>query len=69
LSDQETARARYTRALEIYQGIGEFYSIGWAHRALARLESSGPACDHHMQAARQAWTEIGRYDLIEQELS
>jgi tetratricopeptide (TPR) repeat protein len=68
-SDQETARARYTRALDIYLGIGDFYGIGFAHRALARLEASGAACDHHMKAARQAWAKIGRDDLIEQELS
>ena len=64
-SDPDGARARYEQVLPLYQAIAEPYSIGWALVRLARLDSAGSERARHWEAARQAWTSIGRGDLIE----
>lgn len=64
-SDHDGARARYEQALPPYQEIAEPYSIGWALVRLARLDSADSGRARHWEAARQAWTSIGRDDLIE----
>ena len=64
-SDHEAARARYEQALPLYRSIHEPYSIGWTLVRLARLEPAGNKKRHERwEQARQAWTSIGREDLI-----
>lgn len=57
-------RAKYIEALQLYERIAELYSIGWAHVRLARLENDPTVRESHLQAAREAWTQIDRQDLI-----
>ena len=64
-SDQDGARAQYERALVLYQVIPDPYSGGWALVRLARIASTGSERARHWRAAREAWTSIGREDLIE----
>ena len=64
-SDHGGARARYEQALPLYQAIPEPYSTGWTFVRLARLDSADSERARHWAAARQAWTTIGRDDLIE----
>ncbi len=64
-SDHDGARAHYERALGLYQAIPNPYSIGWILIRLARLDSADSDRFLHWRAARQAWTSIGREDLIE----
>jgi tetratricopeptide (TPR) repeat protein len=64
-SDHDAARARYERALTLYQAIPDPYSIGWALVRLARLDAAASERARHWRAAREAWTSIGRDDLIE----
>ncbi len=64
-SDHDSARARYEQALPLYQAIAEPYLIGWTLVRLARLDSADSERARHWEAARQAWTSIGRDDLIE----
>jgi hypothetical protein len=64
-SDYDSARARFEQALTLYQAIPEPYSIGSTHIRLARLSPVREQRDRHWEAARQAWTSIGREDLIE----
>jgi tetratricopeptide (TPR) repeat protein len=64
-SDLDGARNRYEQALALYQAIPDPCSAGWAHLSLARLHPPGPGRSRHWNAARQAWTSIGRDDLIE----
>jgi tetratricopeptide (TPR) repeat protein len=65
LSDHDGAREHYSQALPRYQAIPEPYSIGWILVRLARLDSADSERALHWQAAREAWTSIGRQDLIE----
>ena len=58
------ARAKYIDALQLYERIAEPYSIGWTHVYLARLESDPTVREAHLKAARTAWTQIDRPDLI-----
>ena len=60
-SDHDTARDG--QALSLYQRAGDPYSIGGAHRRLARL-TSGAERDAHVAAARTAWLSINRPDLV-----
>jgi tetratricopeptide (TPR) repeat protein len=58
------ARAKYIDALQLYERIAEPYSIGCAQVRLARLENDPRAREIHLKAARAAWTQIDRPDLI-----
>jgi len=64
-SDEDGARARYEQALPLYQAIQDPYSAGWALIRLARTDSADSERARHWRAAREAWTSIGRDDLIE----
>ena len=64
-SDHDGARARYEQALTLYQAIPDPYFIGWILVRLARLDAADSERARHWRAARDAWTSIGRDDLIE----
>jgi hypothetical protein len=64
-SDHDGARARYEQALPLYQAITEPFSVGWALVRLARLDPAGSERLDRWEAAVQAWTSVGREDLIE----
>jgi len=57
-------RAKYTDALHLYERIAEPYSIGLTQVSLARLENDPTVREAHLNAARAAWTQIDRPDLI-----
>jgi len=67
-ADDDTARQRYQHALNLYQRIPVPYSVGATHLRLAHLATSEDARDHHIKRAREAWSSIGRLDLIEKHL-
>jgi tetratricopeptide (TPR) repeat protein len=62
--ETETACQLIGKALELYEGIAEPYSVGRAHRKLARIVADGASRREHLEAARQAWRGIGRSDLV-----
>jgi hypothetical protein len=64
-SDLDGARRHYEQALALYQAIPDPYAAGWTLISLARLHLAGSERARHWVAARQAWTSIGREDLIE----
>ena len=61
--DQAAAGAQYAAALALYQRRAEPFSIGQTHRRLARI-SEGAERTGQIVAAREAWTSIGRDDLV-----
>jgi tetratricopeptide (TPR) repeat protein len=63
--DYDTARAGYEQALRLYQAIPDPCSAGWTLVSLARLDPPGSEQVRLWNAARQAWTSIGREDLVE----
>ena len=63
-SDHDDARARYEQALTLYRAIPEPHSIGWTLVRLARLDPADAERVRHWKAACEAWTSIGRGDLI-----
>ena len=63
LSQDADARQRYEQALALYQRLEDQYSIGGAHRQLARLATSHDRA-RHVQAAREAWLKADRPDLV-----
>ena len=62
--DTETARQLIGKALELYERIAEPYSVGRAHRRLAKIAADVASQQEHLEAARQAWRDIGRLDLV-----
>jgi tetratricopeptide (TPR) repeat protein len=64
VSDTDTARTHWKQALDLYEKISEPYSIGVAHRELARIAPAGESRAGHVAAARVAWTNIHRPDLV-----
>jgi len=58
------AQQKFLQALELYQRIAEPYSIGWSHLRLAHLEQDSTVQQEHLKAAREAWSQIHRPDLI-----
>ena len=63
-SDHDSARANYEQALTLYRAMPEPYSIGWTLVRLARLDPADRERVRHWRAACEAWTSIGRGDLI-----
>jgi tetratricopeptide (TPR) repeat protein len=65
-SENEQARGLFENALELYGRMSEPYSIGMAHRRLARIALNDSQRRGHVAAARAAWASIKRDDLVEQ---
>jgi hypothetical protein len=63
-SDHDGARERYEAALGLYARIGQRYSIGRAHKALADVARDQDERAQHIAAAREAWLSIKRDDLV-----
>lgn len=63
-SDHDRARALFEHALRLYQRLPDPHSIGFAHEKLARLMDNPNLHRKHLEAARAAWTSIGRADLV-----
>ncbi len=63
--DLAAARERWSAALQLYEKIAAPYSIGAAHRRLARAAETPDEAAAQRTAARQAWASIGRQDLID----
>ena len=64
-ADHDRAQAQYEKALALYQAIPDPGSIGWTLVRLARVDPADSERTRYWKAARQAWTSIGREDLIE----
>jgi hypothetical protein len=62
-SDHDSARTHYETTLAIYERIPEPYSIGRAHRRLARI-AADDGRRRHVDAAKEVWQSIGRADLV-----
>jgi tetratricopeptide (TPR) repeat protein len=67
-SDHDAAREHFVKSLGLYQKIPEPYSIGSAHRRIARIAGNDDERRDHARAARDSWRSIGRDDLIERYL-
>jgi len=65
-SDRDAARARYREALEIYRRIEDPFLIGRAHVRLSSVATQESEHREHIEAARAAWSRIGRSDLVEE---
>ncbi len=64
-ADLDGARGQYEQALALYKAVPDPCSAGWILVSLARLDPSGSERARRWSAARQAWTSIGRADLVE----
>ncbi len=62
--DHDGARSLFENALRLFQLLSEPYSIGFAHTRLANLTDNPDLRHKHLEAARAAWTSIGRADLV-----
>jgi hypothetical protein len=65
-SQHEEARANFETALALYERIPEPYSMGWTQVRLARLATEEKERNALVRAARLAWTQIDRPDLVAQ---
>jgi tetratricopeptide (TPR) repeat protein len=62
----EQAWESFKMALSLYQRIPNMASIGETYRWLARLASDNEERNRFLEAARFAWTQIDRRDLVQQ---
>jgi tetratricopeptide (TPR) repeat protein len=58
------AREEYSHALLLYAKIPDPIAIGMTHRGLARISSTEDEREKHIAAAREAWSSIGRQNLV-----
>ena len=63
-SEHEEARKNFETALALYERIPEPYSIGWTQVRLARLATDETERASFVKAARLAWTQIDRPDMV-----
>jgi tetratricopeptide (TPR) repeat protein len=61
----ELARVNYEKALALYVKISDLFAVGGAHRRIAQCAAGSDERKRHLEAARIAWGQIGRADLIE----
>jgi tetratricopeptide (TPR) repeat protein len=64
--DRHTARSYYEEALTLDEQAHYPKHIGLTHRQLARLARTDAERVLHIEAARAAWMNIGRIDLLEE---
>jgi tetratricopeptide (TPR) repeat protein len=64
-SEKDSAKSYFDESLTLYSQVQELYSMGWAHVRLARIAKPSDDRQHHIKAARKAWTCIKRLDLVE----
>jgi tetratricopeptide (TPR) repeat protein len=62
--EHDQARAHYEEALGLFTKLKDDYSIGWTHYRLAQVAADPEIFRNHIFASRDAWTNIGRQDLI-----
>ena len=65
LGQSSEASAKFEEALRLFEKIAEPYSIGQCHVRLARLTIDAQLRQQHVDAARAAWKQIDRTDLIQ----
>lgn len=65
-SQHDEARANFATALALYELIPESNSIGWTQVRLARLATEKEERATRVKAARLAWMQIARPDLVQQ---
>lgn len=64
VGDPPEAEGRFREALALYERVADPYSIGGAHRRLARVVTDDAARERHVKAAREAWRSIGFDHLV-----
>jgi tetratricopeptide (TPR) repeat protein len=62
--EHDQARSHYEEALGLFTALKDDYSIGWTHYRLAQVAADPEIFRNHIFASRDAWTNIGRQDLI-----
>lgn len=62
--EHDQARSHYEEALGLFTKLKDDYSIGWTHYRLAQVAADPEIFRTHIFASRDAWTNIGRQDLI-----
>ena len=62
--EHDQARSHYEEALGLFTALKDDYSIGWTHYRLAQVAADPDIFRTHIFASRDAWTNIGRQDLI-----
>jgi tetratricopeptide (TPR) repeat protein len=63
-SDLEQTQVYIYKALELYESMRMTVAVGRAHRLLAQLALTPADKAHHVIEAREAWSSVGREDLI-----
>jgi tetratricopeptide (TPR) repeat protein len=63
LRDYDTSRTQYRAAIDLFLGLGEHFSVGWASRSLAR-RLEGEERRAAVAAARTAFIQANRQDLV-----
>jgi tetratricopeptide (TPR) repeat protein len=62
--DTEAARGLIGEALELYKRLAQPYSVGLAHRRFAQIAADAALRQEHLEAARQAWSSVGRSETV-----
>jgi len=61
---QQEAAQYFKEALKLFEEFGDAFSVGWTQVRFARLADNSAERDEHLEAARRAWSNIDRHDLI-----